>query len=60
MLQFGQGKKPDVSFLQLTLLMKGRIPTKDDLSKTFLGVLQSTAFLSGTGFGYSLFLCLLR
>ncbi|KAJ3655471.1 hypothetical protein Zmor_014602 [Zophobas morio] len=44
----------------LTLLMKGRIPTKDDLKKTVLGVLQSTAFLSGTGFGYSLFLCLLR
>jgi hypothetical protein len=44
----------------LTLLMKGRIPTKEDLKKTVLGVLQSTAFLSGTGFGYSLFLCLLR
>jgi hypothetical protein len=40
--------------------MKGRIPTKEDLKKTVLGVLQSTAFLSGTGFGYSLFLCLLR
>ncbi|XP_050513327.1 transmembrane protein 135-like isoform X2 [Diabrotica virgifera virgifera] len=44
----------------LTLLMKGRIPTKDDLKKTFFGIIQSTAFLSGTGFGYSLFLCLLR
>ncbi|XP_008191026.1 transmembrane protein 135 isoform X2 [Tribolium castaneum] len=44
----------------LTLLMKGRIPTKEDLKKTVLGILQSTAFLSGTGFGYSLFLCVLR
>ncbi|XP_019871641.2 transmembrane protein 135 isoform X2 [Aethina tumida] len=44
----------------LTLLMKGRIPTKDDLKKTLYGILQSTAFLSGTGFGYSLFLCTLR
>ncbi|CAG9858019.1 unnamed protein product [Phyllotreta striolata] len=44
----------------LTLLMKGRKPTKEDLKKTFYGILQSTAFLSGTGLGYSLFLCLLR
>lgn len=44
----------------LTLFMKGRIPTKDDIKKTINGILQSTAFLSGTGFGYSLFLCSLR
>ncbi|CAH1108400.1 unnamed protein product [Psylliodes chrysocephalus] len=44
----------------LTLLMKGRVPTKEDIKKTFYGILQSTAFLSGTGMGYSLFLCLLR
>ncbi|KAJ8924714.1 hypothetical protein NQ315_000866 [Exocentrus adspersus] len=44
----------------LTLLMKGRIPTKDDIKKTLYGIVQSTAFLSGTGFGYSLFLCSLR
>ncbi|KAG5878145.1 hypothetical protein JTB14_032256 [Gonioctena quinquepunctata] len=44
----------------LTLLMKGKIPSKDDIRKTLLGIIQSTAFLSGTGFGYSLFLCLLR
>ncbi|KAJ8964926.1 hypothetical protein NQ317_014459 [Molorchus minor] len=44
----------------LTLLMKGRIPTKDDIKKTLYGIIQSTAFLSGMGFGYSLFLCSLR
>ncbi|CAG9821510.1 unnamed protein product [Phaedon cochleariae] len=44
----------------LTLLMKGKIPSKEDIKKTILGIIQSTAFLSGTGFGYSLFLCLLR
>ncbi|CAG9761508.1 unnamed protein product [Ceutorhynchus assimilis] len=42
------------------LLMKGRIPNKQDLQRTLFGVLQSTAFLSFTGFGYSLFLCTLR
>ncbi|KAJ8948984.1 hypothetical protein NQ318_023008 [Aromia moschata] len=40
--------------------MKGRIPTKDDIKKTIYGIVQSTAFLSGMGFGYSLFLCSLR
>ncbi|XP_057655213.1 transmembrane protein 135-like [Diorhabda carinulata] len=44
----------------LTLLMKGKIPSKEDLKKTLYGIIQSTAFLSFTGFGYSLFLCLLR
>ncbi|KAL1517740.1 hypothetical protein ABEB36_001471 [Hypothenemus hampei] len=43
-----------------TLLMKGRIPTKKDLQRTLFGILQSTAFLSFTAFGYSLFLCTLR
>ncbi|XP_050295670.1 transmembrane protein 135-like [Anthonomus grandis grandis] len=43
-----------------TLLMKGRIPTKEDIRRTLNGILQSTAFLSFTGFGYSLFLCSLR
>lgn len=41
-------------------MMKGRIPTKDDIKKTVHGIMQSTAFLSGTAFGYSLFLCSLR
>lgn len=40
--------------------MKGKIPTKEDLKKTFNGILQSTAFLSATAFGYSMFLCILR
>ncbi|XP_066156994.1 transmembrane protein 135-like isoform X1 [Euwallacea fornicatus] len=43
-----------------TLLMKGRIPNRSDLQKTLYGILQSTAFLSFTGFGYSFFLCTLR
>lgn len=42
------------------LLMKGRVPTKRDLQRTLYGILQSTAFLSFTGFGYSFFLCTLR
>ncbi|KAH1008900.1 transmembrane protein 135 [Dendroctonus ponderosae] len=43
-----------------TLLMKGRVPTKRDIQRTLFGILQSTAFLSFTGFGYSFFLCTLR
>ncbi|ERL90703.1 hypothetical protein D910_08050 [Dendroctonus ponderosae] len=49
------------TLLQLcTLLMKGRVPTKRDIQRTLFGILQSTAFLSFTGFGYSFFLCTLR
>ncbi|KAF2898931.1 hypothetical protein ILUMI_07245 [Ignelater luminosus] len=44
----------------LALLMRGKIPTKEDVKRTVYGILQSTAFLSGTAFGYSLFLCSLR
>ncbi|XP_046485269.1 transmembrane protein 135 isoform X1 [Neodiprion pinetum] len=44
----------------VTLLMKGRIPSKDDIRRTVLGVLQSTAFLSWSAFSYSIFLCFLR
>ncbi|CAH0546836.1 unnamed protein product [Brassicogethes aeneus] len=65
--QFGSGASACLAALQiyfrvytLTLLMKGRIPTKNDIKHTLYGILQSTAFLSGTGFGYSLFLCSLR
>lgn len=43
-----------------TLLMKGKIPGKNDIIKTILGILQSTAFLSWSGFSYSMFICLLR
>lgn len=44
----------------LALLMRGRIPTKEDLKRTFHGIIQSTAFLSAMAFGYSFFLCSLR
>ncbi|KAF5281582.1 hypothetical protein FQR65_LT14625 [Abscondita terminalis] len=44
----------------LALLMKRKVPNKKDLKRTITGIIQSTAFLSGTGFGYSFFLCTLR
>lgn len=44
----------------LALLMRGRIPRKEDLKRTFSGIMQSTAFLSATSLGYSVFLCFLR
>lgn len=37
--------------------MRGRIPTLTDLKRTFLGILQSTAFLTTNAFTYPLFLC---
>jgi len=40
--------------------MRRKIPSKEDVKKTVLGILQSTAFLSWSGFSYSLFICLLR
>lgn len=46
--------------MQLSLLMRGRIPTLTDLKRTFLGIIQSTAFLSTSAFAYPLFLCWLR
>ncbi|XP_043521043.1 transmembrane protein 135-like [Frieseomelitta varia] len=42
------------------LLMKGKIPSKEDARKTMLGLLQSTAFLSWSAFSYSVFICFLR
>ncbi|KOX70088.1 hypothetical protein WN51_04605 [Melipona quadrifasciata] len=42
------------------LLMRGKIPSKEDARKTILGLLQSTAFLSWSGFSYSVFICFLR
>ncbi|CAD1472820.1 unnamed protein product, partial [Heterotrigona itama] len=42
------------------LLMKGKIPSKEDARKTILGLLQSTAFLSWSAFSYSAFICFLR
>lgn len=44
----------------VTLLMKGKIPSRNDILRTILGILQSTAFLSWSAFSYSMFICLLR
>lgn len=44
----------------LSLITRGKLPKKSDVIKTIYGILQSTAFLSGTGFGYSAIVCLLR
>ncbi|KAL6417828.1 hypothetical protein ACFW04_001579 [Cataglyphis niger] len=44
----------------IAFLMKRKIPSKRDIKKIILGILQSTAFLSWSGFSYSLFICLLR
>ncbi|XP_076163806.1 transmembrane protein 135 isoform X2 [Ptiloglossa arizonensis] len=43
----------------VTFLMKGKIPSKEDIGKTILGILQSTAFLSWSAFSYSMFICTL-
>lgn len=44
----------------IAFLIKRKIPSKRDIKKTVLGILQSAAFLSWSGFSYSLFICLLR
>lgn len=44
----------------VTLLMKGKLPSKNDIVQTILGILQSTAFLSWSAFSYSMFICTLR
>ncbi|KAL5239737.1 hypothetical protein ACI65C_007147 [Semiaphis heraclei] len=49
-----------VTTYMLTLLMKGRKPTKKELKRTLLSILQSTAFLSCHAFGFSSAVCLLR
>lgn len=46
--------------LQLSLLMRCRVPTLNDLKRMLLGILQSTGFLTTSAFTYSFFLCLLR
>uniref|UniRef100_A0AAG5D461 Transmembrane protein 135 N-terminal domain-containing protein n=1 Tax=Anopheles atroparvus TaxID=41427 RepID=A0AAG5D461_ANOAO len=43
-----------------SLLMRGRVPTLAELTKTIRGWLQSTAFLTANAFSYSMFLCFLR
>lgn len=42
------------------MLMRGRRPTVNDLKRTALGILQSTAFLTTSAFTYCLFLCIIR
>ncbi|XP_022173444.1 transmembrane protein 135-like isoform X2 [Myzus persicae] len=49
-----------VTTYMLTLLMKGRKPTKKELKRTLLSILQSTAFLSCHSFGFLSAVCLLR
>lgn len=49
-----------VTTYMLTLLMKGRKPTKKELKRILLSILQSTAFLSFHAFGFSSAVCLLR
>lgn len=45
---------------QLSLLMRFRIPTLNDLKRTFWGIIQSTCFLTTNGYTFSLILCILR
>ncbi|KAK0164812.1 hypothetical protein PV328_003386 [Microctonus aethiopoides] len=44
----------------ITLLMRGKKPSKNDVIKTVLGILQSTAFLSWSAMTYPVFICLFR
>lgn len=44
----------------LSLAMRGRIPSFQELKRTVRGLLQSTAFLTMSAFSYSVFLCALR
>ncbi|KAK5640183.1 hypothetical protein RI129_010994 [Pyrocoelia pectoralis] len=44
----------------LALIMKGNVPSKEEIKRTLFGMLQSTAFLSANGMGFTLFGCLLR
>ncbi|XP_059613346.1 transmembrane protein 135-like [Phlebotomus argentipes] len=44
----------------LSLVMRGKIPTRKDIKRTIQGMLQSTAFLTTNAFTFSMFVCLLR
>uniref|UniRef100_A0A1B0CE21 Putative conserved plasma membrane protein n=1 Tax=Lutzomyia longipalpis TaxID=7200 RepID=A0A1B0CE21_LUTLO len=44
----------------LSLVMRGKIPSRKDLQRTLHGMLQSTAFLTTNAFTFSMFVCLLR
>lgn len=42
------------------MMMRGRIPTKPELKRTILGILQSTLFLTTNAYTFSAFVCLVR
>ncbi|XP_011302970.1 transmembrane protein 135-like isoform X2 [Fopius arisanus] len=42
------------------MAMRGKRPTKDEIKKSLMGILQSTAFLSWSTFTFSMFLCSFR
>ncbi|KAH8418473.1 hypothetical protein KR009_004712 [Drosophila setifemur] len=44
----------------LSLLMRHRVPTMEDLRRTLLGIIQSTAFLVTNAYTFILYNCLLR
>ncbi|XP_015110710.1 transmembrane protein 135 [Diachasma alloeum] len=44
----------------VTMVMRGKRPTKNEIKKMLMGILQSTAFLSWSTFTFSMFLCSFR
>ncbi|XP_062123440.1 LOW QUALITY PROTEIN: transmembrane protein 135-like [Drosophila sulfurigaster albostrigata] len=44
----------------LALLLRRRIPTLQDLKRTIIGILKSSAFLTTNTFGVNFFICLMR
>lgn len=44
----------------VTLLLRGKIPSRNDIKITLRSILQSTAFLSCSAFTFSMFICTLR
>lgn len=40
--------------------MRGKVPSKNDVLKAILGILQSTAFLSWSAYTYPIFICTFR
>ncbi|XP_043272955.1 transmembrane protein 135-like isoform X2 [Venturia canescens] len=55
-----ENHRTQLCLCQVTLLMKGKVPSSSDIKRTILGILQSTAFLSWSSFTYSMFICFLR
>lgn len=48
------------SSFQFSLLMRGKIPTKAELKRTVMGILQSTLFLTTNAYTFTAFVCLVR